>query len=142
MHKDEEEREAQGGGEGGGGGDAPGDAGEEHEEGEEVGEGRVGAVVGVFRLLVVVDGAEDFFRGEEEGRHFPDCHFKVHLGEFEDPKWGLKKDIVSYGSQAGVWYSFRLWGAFGDISFHRGDGVPSDSMGRRDSAPFEEAGHP
>ncbi len=55
MHKHEQQRQPQGGGERGRGGDTPGDAGEEHEEGEQVGEGGVGAVVGVFCLFVVVD---------------------------------------------------------------------------------------
>ncbi len=50
MYKDEEQREANGGGDGGGGGDAPCDAGKEHEEGEEVGEGGVGAMPGIFRF--------------------------------------------------------------------------------------------
>lgn len=84
MHEHEQQREPHGGRERGRGGNAPGDAGEEHEEGEQVGEGGVGAVVGVFSLFVVVDRAEDFLGGDEKGRHFPDGHFEVHLGEFEE----------------------------------------------------------
>ena len=50
MHEYEEEGQAEDGAEGHVGGDAPGQAGEEHEEGEEVREGGVGPVPGVFRF--------------------------------------------------------------------------------------------
>ncbi len=71
-------------------GEAPGKAGQEEEEGEEVGEGWVGAVVGGFGLFldgvsikggdkggrvekyVVVNVAEDFLGGYYEVGHLPD----------------------------------------------------------------------
>ena len=48
MDEDEDEGETDGGTDGGCGGDTPGEAGEELEGGEEVSEGGVGEVVGVF----------------------------------------------------------------------------------------------
>ena len=48
MDEDEEEGEAHGGADGVRVGYAPGDAGEEHEEREEIGERWVGAVPGIF----------------------------------------------------------------------------------------------
>ncbi len=35
------------------------------------------------RVYVVVYRSEDFFGGDEEGCHFPYCHFEIHLREFE-----------------------------------------------------------
>ena len=50
MDEDEGEGKADGGGDGSSGGDTPGQACEELEGGEEIGEGRVGLVVCVFCL--------------------------------------------------------------------------------------------
>lgn len=48
MQEDEDQGQAHGGADGGGGGDAPGEPGQELEGGEEVSEGGVGEVIGVF----------------------------------------------------------------------------------------------
>ena len=81
-------------------------------------------MVGVFRLLVVVDGAEDFFGGEEEGGHFPDGHFKVHLGKFEDSVHG----ILATSSSNTVCSSL--------VRLER-----QDFRVRENTQPFEESGH-
>lgn len=60
MYKYEDECKTDCGADGGCRGDAPGEAGEELEGGEEVGEGGVGEVVCVFCLFMVVYRSEDF----------------------------------------------------------------------------------
>lgn len=84
MHKDKQQRQPHRGAHGQRVRDPPREARQEHEEGEEVGEAGIGPVPGVLRLFVVVDGAEDLFGADEQGRHLPDGHLKVHGRELEE----------------------------------------------------------
>jgi len=110
VPKHEGEEDAEGAGDAVGVGQTPGQRCEDEEEGEEVGEGGVGAVPGVACFcgggqsycscaaeegageprrgmgltLVVYHGSEDFLRREEETRHLPYRHLKVHLRELEE----------------------------------------------------------
>lgn len=63
--------------------EAPGQRGQEEEEGEEVGKGGVGAVVCVFRLFVVEHVPEHLLRCYQQMRHLPYGELEVHLREFE-----------------------------------------------------------
>lgn len=34
---------------------------------------------------MVVNGLEHLLRGDQEGSHFPNGHFEIHLGKLEQP---------------------------------------------------------
>lgn len=43
---------------------------------------------------MVVDGPEDFLGRNEQGRHLPDGHLKVHLRELEQSRQGASAIIA------------------------------------------------